>query len=83
MSENTKLKLVNNKIDTELINNIIFLAWSDKISFEEILLKTSLTEDKVVKIMRQKLKHKSFVNWRKRVRGRKSKHRKLNEIRYD
>ena len=83
MSENTKLKLVNNKIDTELINNIIFLAWSDKISFDEILLKTSLTEDKVVKIMRQKLKHKSFVNWRKRVRGRKSKHRKLNEIRYD
>ena len=83
MSENTKLKLVNNKIDAELINNIIFLAWSDKISFEEILLKTSLTEDKVVKIMRQKLKHKSFVNWRKRVRGRKSKHRKLNEIRYD
>ena len=83
MSENTKLKLVNNKIDTELINNIIFLAWSDKISFDEILLKTSLTEDKVVKIMRQKLKHKSFVNWRKRVRGRKSKHRKLNEIMYD
>ena len=83
MSENTKLKLVNNKIGTELINNIIFLAWSDKISFDEILLKTSLTEDKVVKIMRQKLKHKSFVNWRKRVRGRKSKHRKLNEIRYD
>ena len=83
MSENTKLKLVNNKIDAELINNIIFLAWSDKISFEKILLKTSLTEDKVVKIMRQKLKHKSFVNWRKRVRGRKSKHRKLNEIRYD
>ena len=83
MSENTKLKLVNNKIDTELINNIIFLAWSDKISFEEILLKTSLTEYKVVKIMRQKLKHKSFVNWRKRVRGRKSKHRKLNEIMYD
>ena len=83
MSEDTKLKLVNNKIDTELINNIIFLAWSDKISFEKILLKTSLTEDKVVKIMRQKLKHKSFVNWRKRVRGRKSKHRKLNEIRYD
>ena len=83
MSENTKLKLVNNKIDTELINNIIFLAWSEKISFEKILLKMSLTEDKVVKIMRQKLKHKSFVNWRKRVRGRKSKHRKLNEIRYD
>ena len=72
MSENTKLKLVNNKIDTELNNNIIFLAWSDKISFEEILLKTSLTEDKVVKIMRQKLKHKSFVNWR-----RKSKRTKI------
>ncbi len=64
-----------------LINNIIRMAWSDKVSFEEIKKKTNLSEKKIIKIMRSELNPKSYISWRKRVKGRKSKHRKLNEIR--
>ena len=52
------------------------MAWSDKISFEEIKKKTNLSEKEVIVIMRKNLKKKSYVLWRKRVRGRISKHRR-------
>ena len=58
-------------------NDIIGMAWSDKISFEEIKKKTGLSEKEVIKIMRKSLKRKSYLLWRKRVRGRLTKHRKL------
>ena len=76
-------KTSKNKLTSYLTNNIISMAWSDKISYEYIFLRTGLTEGQVIKIMRKELKHKSFKNWRKRVNGRKSKHRKLNELRDD
>ena len=63
--------------------DVISLAWSDKISFEEILKKTALSESQVIKIMRTNLKTKSFKNWRQRVSGRRSKHRKINEFKND
>ena len=63
------------------MNELIKLAWSDKISFEEIRSKTGFVEKEVIKVMRRELKPKSFKSWRNRVSGRKSKHRKLNKIR--
>ena len=62
--------------------DIISMAWSDKISFDEIKQKTGLIEKDVIKIMRKKLKKNSFVLWRKRVRGRSSKHRKLTKFKF-
>ena len=53
------------------------MAWADRISFEEIKKKTGLSEKEVIKIMRKNLKKKSYLLWRKRVRGRATKHRKL------
>ena len=53
------------------------MAWADKISFEEIKKKTGLSEKEVIKIMRANLKRKSYILWRRRVRGRSTKHRKL------
>ena len=53
------------------------MAWADRISFEEIKKKTGLSEKDVIKIMRQSLKRKSYILWRKRVKGRLTKHRKL------
>ena len=53
------------------------MAWADRISFEEIKKKTGLTEKEVIKVMRTNLKRKSYLLWRKRVRGRVTKHRKL------
>ena len=63
------------------MNDLIKLAWSDKISFEEIRSRTGFIENEVIKVMRRELKPKSFKSWRKRVSGRKSKYRKLNKIR--
>ena len=53
------------------------MAWADKVSFEEIKKKTGLSEKEVLKIMRTSLKRKSYLLWRKRVRGRITKHRNL------
>ena len=58
-------------------HDVIGMAWADRISFEEIKKKTGLTEKEVIKIMRKSLKRKSYLLWRKRVRGRSTKHRKL------
>tara|TARA_B100000427_G_scaffold106718_1_gene88535 strand:+ start:611 stop:820 length:210 start_codon:yes stop_codon:yes gene_type:complete len=58
-------------------DDVIGMAWADRISFEEIKKKTGLTEKEVIKIMRKNLKRKSYLLWRKRVRGRITKHRKL------
>ena len=63
--------------------DVIGMAWSDKISFEEIKKKIGLNENEVISIMRKHLKKSSYVLWRKRVRGRSSKHRKRNKHRYN
>ena len=64
----------NNNLD------LIGMAWADKISFEEIKKKTGYTEREVISIMRKTLKKNSYVLWRKRVRGRSTKHRKLMKL---
>ena len=58
-------------------DDVIGMAWRDRISFDEIKKKTGLNEKEVIKLMRKKLKKKSYILWRKRVRGRITKHRKL------
>jgi len=57
--------------------DVVGMAWADRISFEEIKKKTGLNEKEVIKIMRKNLKRKSYLLWRKRVRGRITKHRRL------
>ena len=57
--------------------DVIGMAWADRISFEEIKKKTGLSEKEVIKMMRSNLKRKSYLLWRKRVRGRLTKNRKL------
>ena len=65
-----------------LNNDVIGMAWADRISFEEIKKKTGLSEKEVIRIMRSNLKRKSYLLWRKRVRGRLTKHRKLFKSRF-
>ena len=62
--------------------DIIGMAWSDKVSFDEIKKRKGLSEGEVIKIMRKNLKKKSFILWRKRVRGRLTKHRKLIKFKF-
>ena len=65
---------------TNNVDQIIKLAWHDKTSFEEIKRKYNISEEGVIKIMRTNLKISSFKLWRKRVSGRRSKHRKKSLI---
>ena len=58
---------------------IIWAAWADRITFEEIEKKTGKTESEVIKIMRRSLKPSSFRLWRKRVNQKSIKHRKKFE----
>ena len=62
--------------------DIIGMAWQDKISFDEIKKKTGLSEKEVIKLMRKNLNRKSYILWRKRVKGRITKHRKLFKSRF-
>ena len=57
-------------------NWIIWAAWADRITFEEIQKKTGKNESQVIKIMRRNLKPSSFRLWRKRVHNASIKHRK-------
>ena len=58
---------------------IIWAAWADRITFEEIFEKTGKTEADVIKIMRKSLKASSFKLWRKRVHKKSIKNRKIFE----
>ena len=60
-------------------NWIIWAAWADRITFEEIEKKTGKKESDVIKIMRRSLKPSSFRLWRKRVNQKSIKHRKKFE----
>ena len=61
------------------IDWIIWAAWADRITFEEIGEKTGTTEHEVIKIMRKNLKASSFRLWRKRVNKISIKSRKKFE----
>ena len=56
------------------IERIIEMAWEDRTPFDAIELQFRLKENGVRKIMRANLKRSSFELWRKRVKGRKTKH---------
>ncbi len=59
------------------LDRIIEMAWEDRTPFDAILLQFGINEGDVIKIMRNNLKSSSFKLWRKRVKGRKTKHKNL------
>ena len=65
-----------------LNDDVIGMALADRVSFEEIKKKTSFSEKEVIKLMRKNLKRRSYILWRKRVKGRITKHRKLLKSRF-
>ena len=62
------------------ISRIIEMAWEDRTPFDAIEAQFNLSHDEVVKIMRDNLNRNSFNLWRKRVRGRKTKHSELRSF---
>lgn len=67
----------NNALNEADISRVIEMAWEDRTPFEAITHQFGLTEPQVIRLMQGSLKSKSFKLWRKRVRGRSSKHLKL------
>ncbi len=65
------------------ISAVIQLAWEDRTSFETIQERLGVCEADVIKIMRQELKAGSFQLWRKRMKGRVTKHRALRDPEMD
>ncbi len=57
-------------------NWVIWAAWADRVTFEDIKKKTGKSESDVIKIMRRNLKPSSFRLWRKRAKNQSIKHRK-------
>ena len=55
------------------------MAWEDRTPFESIEFQFGLKENDVRELMRKHMKESSFKMWRKRVKGRKTKHSKTSE----
>ncbi|GGE23609.1 TIGR03643 family protein [Psychroflexus planctonicus] len=70
--DNYKEKFTEREID-----RIIEMAWEDRTPFGAIEFQFGVKEADVIKIMRLEMKPSSFRMWRKRVQGRKTKHRSL------
>lgn len=67
-------------MDNKDISEVIEMAWSDKVSFDDIRALMGLSEADTISVMRRNLKPSSFHMWRKRVSGRISKHKKINNV---
>jgi hypothetical protein len=59
------------------ISAVIQMAWEDRTTFETIKERSGLSEPQVIKLMRAELTADSFKLWRKRMKGRVTKHRAL------
>jgi uncharacterized protein (TIGR03643 family) len=55
---------------------LVWAAWADRITFEEIREKTELSENEVIRRMRRLLSAKDFRRWRKRASTVSHKHRR-------
>ncbi len=55
---------------------VIWAAWADRVTFEDIESRTGLSEKAVIQLMRRSLQPASFRRWRERVSGRQTKHRR-------
>jgi hypothetical protein len=65
------------ELTTGDISAVIQMAWEDRTTFETIMERMGISESAVIKIMRSELKPDSFKLWRKRMKGRATKHRAL------
>jgi uncharacterized protein (TIGR03643 family) len=63
-------------LDPQTVNRVIEMAWEDRTPFSAIEFQFGLQEKEVIALMRREMKRSSFKMWRRRVSGRKTKHRR-------
>ena len=75
----TRLKTLveTKKLSAGDIAAVIQMAWEDRTTFETIMERIGVSESEVIQIMRSELKPDSFKLWRKRMKGKATKHRAL------
>ena len=64
---------MGNKLSQSDIDRVIEMAWEDRTTFADIRKQFGIQEKEVIKLMKENMKRSSFLMWRKRVRGRKTK----------
>lgn len=64
-----KISIVGDTSNDNDIDEIIQMALSDDVSFSSIKKRFGLNEHEVKKLMRKSISSKSYIRWRKRVRG--------------
>ena len=69
--------MLHSELDEVSRSRVIEMAWEDRTPFDAIEILYGLSEPEVISLMRSSLKRKTFNNWRQRVSGRKTKHKKL------
>ncbi|MEL6441312.1 MAG: TIGR03643 family protein [Cyanobacteria bacterium J06621_8] len=62
------------ELDVKTIDRVVEMAWEDRTPFAAIEAQFGLKESEVIALMRREMKRSSFVMWRKRVTGRRTKH---------
>ncbi len=60
------------------VDRIIQMAWEDRTPFDAIRNQFGLNDSQVKKILKKSLKLSSYILWRKRVQGRRTKHLKTS-----
>ncbi len=68
---------MENNLTPEDIDRIVEMGWEDRTPFDAITFQFGVSEQEVIEIMRTEMKPSSFKMWRKRVQGRKTKHKAL------
>ena len=68
------MKNFKNIFSKDQIDRIIEMAWEDRTPFDAIQKQFGIHEKSVKYILRSSLKTKTYLIWRKRVVGRKTKH---------
>ena len=79
-SNTPETRVKNSEPNLDSPNWVIWAAWADRITFEEIKKKTGKSESDVIKIMRKNLKRSSFRLWRERTKNQSIKHQKKFKI---
>ena len=75
-SKTPETRVKNPETNNKTPHWVIWAAWADRVTFEEIKKNTGNSESDVIKIMRKSLKPSSFRLWRERAKRKSIKHRK-------
>ena len=70
-----KVKPIDKDMQESDLDRLIEMAWQDRITFDIIYKQYGITENQLKNKMRKLISKQGFKRWRKRVQGKKTKHK--------